>query len=101
MKRNFKLFIPVLILSALLCGCSCDDGKIEEKPTKEPVMSPLPEMTPEIEYDDSSMNDKNRNYENGTVDNKGSASDKNNMLEEYVMLSPAPTISPEPANPEN
>ena len=100
MKSKFKLFIPVLILSAFLCGCSCDDGKIEEKPNKEPVISPLPEMTPEIEYDDSHMNDKNRNYKNGTEDNKGSGADKNNMLEEHVMLSPAPTLSPEPANPD-
>ncbi len=98
MKKSIKLFIPLCLLGALLCGCSCDNGKTEVMPSASPIISPMPSADVEngiVKDDDGMIENDEQNK-----DDKGSAADKNNMLEENVILSPAPTMSPKPVSPE-
>ncbi len=99
MKKFIALISSFLLLASILCGCSCNDGKVDvieasPSPVMTPDISPIP--TPDME--NGKVEDKNSNIDDQKQkeDNKGSASDKNNMLEEDVLLSPAPTGSPMP-----
>lgn len=99
MKKFIALISSLLLLGSMLCGCSCNDGKVDvvegsPSPVMTPDISPIP--TPNME--NGMVEDENSKPEDQKQkeDNKGSASDKNNMLEDDMLLSPAPTGSPMP-----
>ena len=99
MKKIIALITSFLLLGSMLCGCGCTDGKVDViEASPSPVMtsdiSPIP--TPDMENGMIEDEDGKLDNQEQEKDNKGSASDKNNMLEDDMLLSPAPTGSPMP-----
>lgn len=99
MKKFVALIASFLLLGSMLCGCSCNDGKVDStKATPSPIMTPDISPIPTPDMENGVVEDENGKLEDKEQkeDNKGSASDKNNMLEDDMLLSPAPTGSPMP-----
>ena len=96
MRKFLILTVIAAVLAGMLCACSCDDGRIQDNrvtSTPAPSISPVP--APDIESgitDDNNSSSADNSTERG---DKGSASDRHNMLEEDVTLSPAPAGIPE------
>lgn len=99
MKKFFALITSFFLLASMMCGCSCNDGKVDViEPTPSPIMTPDMSPIPTPDMDNGVIEDEKNKIEDNEQkeDNKGSASDKNNMLEDDMLLSPAPTGSPMP-----
>lgn len=99
MRKSLALIMSLLLLSFMLCGCGCDNGKtVEDKITEMPAASPDMSPIPSPDTDNGIVNDGDGYIEDNEQgkDNKGSASDKKSDIEEDITLSPAPSASPMP-----
>ena len=91
MKKIFAYFLPVLVLSMLLCGCGRNKVKDEvvvttPTPTPTVTVAPSASMMPEIE--------------NGIVeDSNGIIGDESIVDKENdkITVSPDPSLSPSPS----